>query len=52
MIRHFFPEVPPRVEYELTEMGKSMLQALEGFNGWIRAHWPAIEMSRKAYDAR
>ncbi len=52
VIRHFFPEVPPRVEYELTSMGKSMLPALEGFTDWIRAHWPAIEVSRRSYDAR
>ena len=52
LIRHYFPEVPPRVEYELSEMGRSMLPALSGFTGWIRAHWPAMEAARAAYDAR
>jgi len=52
LIRHFFPEVPPRVEYELTEMGRSMLPALAGFTGWIKANWLFIEAARSAYDAR
>ncbi|BCP55025.1 transcriptional regulator [Kaistia sp. 32K] len=52
LVRHYFPEVPPRVEYELTEMGASMLPALEGFTSWIRENWPHIEASRHAYDAR
>jgi DNA-binding HxlR family transcriptional regulator len=52
LVRHYFPEVPPRVEYELTEMGASMLPALEGFTSWIRENWPRIEASRHAYDAR
>jgi hypothetical protein len=52
LIRHFFPEVPPRVEYELTEMGRSMLPALAGFTGWIKANWLFIEVARSAYDAR
>ena len=50
LVRHCFPEVPPRVEYELTAMGASMLPALEGFTGWIRQHWPRIEQARLAYD--
>jgi DNA-binding HxlR family transcriptional regulator len=50
LLRHYFPEVPPRVEYELTEMGASMLPALEGFTSWIRDNWPRIEDSRRAYD--
>jgi DNA-binding HxlR family transcriptional regulator len=50
LVRHYFPEVPPRVEYELTEMGASMLPSLEGFTSWIRDHWPRIEESRRAYD--
>lgn len=52
LLRHYFPEVPPRVEYELTEMGASMLPALEGFTSWIKENWPQIEEARKAYDQR
>ncbi len=51
LVRHCFPEVPPRVEYELTEMGAGMLPALEGFTSWIRDNWPRIEQHRRAYDA-
>ncbi|MFP3544419.1 helix-turn-helix domain-containing protein [Rhizobium sp. SIMBA_035] len=52
LIRDYFPEVPPRVEYHLTEMGASMLPALEGFTSWIRENWPRIEECREAYDRR
>ncbi|SFO48346.1 helix-turn-helix domain-containing protein [Sphingomonas sp. OK281] len=50
LTRHYYPEVPPRVEYELTATGASMLPALEGFTSWIKDHWPLIERSRLAYD--
>ena len=50
--RHFFAEVPPRVEYELTPMGRSMLPALEGFTEWIRSNWPAIKASRQQFDLK
>jgi DNA-binding HxlR family transcriptional regulator len=50
LVRHYFPEVPPRVEYELTAMGASMLPALEGFTSWIKENWPHIEECRLAYD--
>lgn len=49
--RHYFAEVPPRVEYELTLMGRTMLPALEGFTGWIRDNWRAIEQARRQFDA-
>jgi DNA-binding HxlR family transcriptional regulator len=52
LLRHYFPEVPPRVEYELTEMGASMLPALEGFTSWIRENWPRIEECRRVHDDR
>ncbi|MER9236663.1 helix-turn-helix transcriptional regulator [Mesorhizobium sp. M0622] len=50
LVRHYFPEVPPRVEYELTDMGSSLLPALEGFTSWIREHWPLIEDARRTFD--
>lgn len=49
--RYYFPEVPPRVEYELTAMGASMLPALSGFTSWIRENWPHMEACRQAFDA-
>lgn len=49
--RHYFPEVPPRVEYEITEMGTSMLHALEGINLWVRKNLPRVEELRQTYDA-
>ncbi|MDX3978214.1 helix-turn-helix domain-containing protein [Shinella sp.] len=50
IIRHYFPEVPPRVEYELTEMGYGALRALEGFNFWVHDNLDSIKARRRAYD--
>jgi DNA-binding HxlR family transcriptional regulator len=43
-------EVPPRVEYELTEPGRTLIAPLAGLDAWARAHMPAIEESRRRYD--
>ncbi|NIF32812.1 helix-turn-helix transcriptional regulator [Enterobacter sp. Cy-643] len=51
VLRHYYAEVPPRVEYQLTLRGKTMLPALEGFTGWIKENWQAIEESRRVFDA-
>ncbi|MBA8840906.1 helix-turn-helix domain-containing protein [Ochrobactrum sp. RH2CCR150] len=48
--RHYYPEVPPRVEYELTARGRSVLEPLAAFTGWIRDTWQDIEASRKEFD--
>lgn len=50
VIRHYFPEVPPRVEYELTDMGTELLRAMERVNAWIWDNLPRIEESRRNYD--
>jgi len=50
--RHIFAEVPPRVEYALTDLGRSLLQPVKALVGWIEGHWPQIEESRRDYDGR
>ena len=52
MTRHFFAEVPPRVEYELTPLGKGLLPALDGFVQWIRKNWSGINQARQDFDSR
>lgn len=36
--REVFPEVPPRVEYTLTELGKSFVPVLETMMAWSETH--------------
>ena len=48
--RHYFPEGPPRVEYELTEPGLGMFRALADVAGWLGDSWPRIEDARRAFD--
>jgi len=36
--RQVFAEVPPRVEYQITELGKSLRPTLDSLAGWMNAH--------------
>ena len=33
--RTVYPEVPPRVEYRLTELGRALCPVLDGILGWV-----------------
>jgi DNA-binding HxlR family transcriptional regulator len=50
--REVFPEVPPRVEYELTSLGKSLLEPMELLVDWIGGNWNSITEARVAFDKR
>jgi len=52
VLRHYHAEVPPRVEYELSTLGKSMLHPLEIFSDWIATHWTEMDTARQRYDSR
>nr|WP_062339276.1 helix-turn-helix domain-containing protein [Herbidospora sakaeratensis] len=45
-------EVPPRVEYELTPMGQTLIAPAITLAEWAAEHNPAIERSQAAYDTR
>jgi DNA-binding HxlR family transcriptional regulator len=49
--RQVFAEVPPRVEYRLTPLGTSLLDAVQPLRSWSEANAPAILQSRARTDA-
>lgn len=38
IVRMVYPEVPPRVEYRLTELGESLQVVFEALNNWGKAY--------------
>src|SRR5476649_19220 len=48
--RTVFPTVPPRVDYELTALGRSLLEPVSGLGLWARTHRPDIQDARKRFD--
>lgn len=49
--RTLFPTIPPRVEYELTKLGHSLLEPVSSLGLWARQHRSAIEIARRRFDA-
>lgn len=45
-------EVPPRVEYELTPLGGTLIPIAKAIGEWALGNYPEIEESRARYDAR
>lgn len=45
--RTIYAEVPPRVEYSLTETGRSLMPHLENLVGWALEYMPSILENRK-----
>ena len=50
--REVFPEIPPRVEYELTTLGKSLLQPLDGLVDWVTDNWQDVKKAQAGFDSR
>src|SRR5246127_3983797 len=48
--RTVYPTVPPRVEYELTRLGRSLLEPVSGLGAWARQHRAAILDARRRFD--
>lgn len=40
--REIFPEIPPRVEYSLTETGRSLMPALSALIDWGKEHFNEV----------
>lgn len=46
VLRTTYPEIPPRVEYELTSLGRSLLLPLHGLVEWAREHMDEVQAAR------
>ena len=47
--RKIYPEIPPRVEYRLTDMGKSLLPHIHNLTKWALENIEVIQASRASY---
>jgi DNA-binding HxlR family transcriptional regulator len=52
LTRELFPEVPLRVEYELTALGRSLLPPMWGLVDWVKENWQQVKESRGKFDAK
>jgi len=50
--RTIHPVIPPRVDYELTPLGRTLLDTIGQLVTWTDVHLAEIETARAAYDAR
>jgi len=49
--RTVFPTIPPRVDYELTRLGRSLLEPVSELGLWARQNRAAIQTARQRFDA-
>ncbi len=49
--RTIFPTVPPRVEYALTPLGRSLLEPVNALAAWALKHKQQIAQARERFDA-
>ena len=49
--RTVYPEVPPRVEYELTPLGQTLIEPIAAIRNWAESHINSITVAQAQYDA-
>jgi DNA-binding HxlR family transcriptional regulator len=50
--RTVFPTIPPRVDYELTDLGRGLWKPVQELGAWAHEHQPEIESARARFDGR
>ena len=50
--RTIFPTIPPRVDYELTDLGRGLQQPVKALGQWAMDHLRQIEAARTKFDQR
>ncbi len=50
--RTVFPQIPPRVEYTVTDLGDSLLKPIEELSRWADENGARVQKNRSAFEAR
>src|SRR6201988_3025474 len=50
--RTVFPTIPPRVDYDLTDLGRGLLKPVAALGQWVFEHKTEIDTAREAFDQR
>ncbi|MFF3326631.1 winged helix-turn-helix transcriptional regulator [Streptomyces sp. NPDC002889] len=50
VVRTYYPEVPPRVEYEISELGRSLAPLFATLADWSSAHLNQVQQARQQFD--
>ena len=50
--RTIYPTIPPRVDYELTDLGRTLITTLMAMGEWAVANRAKVEKARVAFDAK
>lgn len=50
VIRTYFPEVPPRVEYQISDLGRTLAPLFASLTDWSTVHLPLVEQARQEFD--
>jgi DNA-binding HxlR family transcriptional regulator len=48
--RTVYPEIPPRVEYALTDLGRTLTDPLDALWNWAAEHQGKVQQARRRYD--
>ncbi|MFI0486557.1 winged helix-turn-helix transcriptional regulator [Actinomadura sp. 9N215] len=49
--RAYYAEIPPRVEYEISDLGRTLSPVFAALTQWSDTHFANVEAARHAYDA-
>jgi DNA-binding HxlR family transcriptional regulator len=52
LTRTLYPSVPPRVDYALTKLGRTLLEPITTLTTWAEENRVAIQQARQRYDAK
>ncbi|WP_330301343.1 winged helix-turn-helix transcriptional regulator [Streptomyces sp. NBC_00503] len=50
VVRTYHPEIPPRVEYEISELGRSLAPLFAHLADWSADNLPRVERARQEFD--